>query len=106
LFARVAADFQPNPDVFFLAANCDEHESLVAPYLAAHKPRTPVAFAAGLDRFFTVDSFPTVMVIDRAGRIAYRSNGFEPDTFEPHLEAAVRRALAPPSPSAGLSRPQ
>jgi len=106
LFARVAADFQPNPDVFFLAANCDEDESLVAPYLEAHKPRTPVVFADGLDRFFTVDSFPTVMVIDRAGRIAYRSNGFEPDTFEPHLEAAVRRALAPPSPSAELSRPQ
>jgi len=106
LFARVAADFQPNPDVFFLAANCDEDESLVAPYLEAHKPRTPVVFADGLDRFFTVDSFPTVMVIDRAGRIAYRSNGFEPDTFEPHLEAAVRRALAPPSPSAELTRPQ
>ena len=106
LFARVAADFQPNPEVFFLAANCDEDESLVAPYLEAHKPRTPVVFADGLDRFFTVDSFPTVMVIDRAGRIAYRSNGFEPDTFEPHLEAAVRRALAPPSPSAELTRPQ
>jgi len=33
LFARVAADFQANPDVLFLAADCDEDESLVACYL-------------------------------------------------------------------------
>jgi|SRR5436853_994570 len=105
LFARVAANFQANPDVFFLAANCDEDESLVTPYLEADKPRTPVVFADGLDRFFTVNSFPTVMVIDRAGKIAYRSDGFEPDTFEPKLEAAVRRALAPPGASTPAGNP-
>jgi len=106
LFARVAADFQANPDVYFLAADCDEDESLVAPYLEADKPRTPVVFADGLDRFFTVNSFPTVMVIDRMGRIAFRSEGFESDGFEPKLAAAVRRALAPPSPSAEATAPQ
>src|SRR5437016_1141827 len=106
LFARVAADFQANPDVYFLAADCDEDESLVAPYLEADKPRTPVIFADGLDRFFTVNSFPTVMVIDRMGKIAFRSEGFESDGFEPKLAAAVRRALAPPSPSAEATAPQ
>jgi thiol-disulfide isomerase/thioredoxin len=105
LFARVAADFQANPDVLFLAANCDEDESLVAPYLAEDKPRTPVVFADGLDRYFTVNSFPTVIVFDRAGKIAYRSNGFEPDTFEPNLAAAVRGALAPPSASSLAGNP-
>ncbi len=102
LFARVAADFQANPDVLFLAANCDEDESLVQGYLEKDKPGTPVVFADGLDRFFTVNSFPTVMVIDRAGKIAYRSDGFEPDTFEPNLAAAVRRALAPPGASSSV----
>ena len=97
LFARVAADFQANSDVLFLAANCDEDESLVKDYLEADKPRTAVVFADGLDRFFAVNSFPTVLVLDRAGKIAYRSDGFDPDTFEPDLTAAVRRALAPPS---------
>src|SRR5437660_9732698 len=106
LFARVAADFQANPDVYFLAADCDEDESLVAPYLEADKPRTPVVFADGLDRFFTVNSFPTVMVIDRMARIAFRSEGFESDGFESKLAAAVRRALAPPSPSAEATVPQ
>src|ERR1700674_888558 len=97
LFARVAADFQANPDVLFLAANCDEDESLVKGYLEEDKPRTPVVFADGLDRFFTVNSLPTVMLIDRTGQIAYRTDGFEPDTFETNLAAAVRRALVPPS---------
>src|SRR6266853_7055535 len=96
LFARVASDFQANPDVLFLAADCDEDESLVKGYLEEDKPHTAVVFADGLDRFFTVNSFPTVMVIDPAGKIAYRSDGFEPDTFEPDLTAAVRRTLAPP----------
>src|SRR5205823_6581430 len=106
-FARVAADFQANADVLFLAANCDEDETLVKSYLEEDKPRTAVVFADGLDRFFSVNSFPTVMVIDRAGKIAYRSDGFEPDTFEANLAAAVRRALAPQSASspAGNSEP-
>jgi thiol-disulfide isomerase/thioredoxin len=95
LFARVAADFQANPDVLFLAANCDEDESLVKNYLEADKPRTPVVFADGLERFFTVNSFPTVMVLDRTGKTAYRSDGFEPEGFESNLAAAVRRALVP-----------
>src|SRR5712691_9123922 len=73
LFARVAADFQANPDVLFLAADCDEDESLVKGYLEEDKPHTAVVFADGLDRFFTVNSFPTVIVIDPAGKIAYRS---------------------------------
>jgi len=107
LFARVGADFQSNADVLFLAANCDEDETLVKGYLEEDKPHTQVVFADGLDRFFSVNSFPTVMVIDRAGKIAYRSDGFEPDTFEANLAAAVRCALASQSASApaGNSEP-
>jgi thiol-disulfide isomerase/thioredoxin len=105
LFARVAADFLANPDVVFLAANCDEDESLVAGYLEEDKPRTPVVFADGLDRFFAVNSFPTVMVIDRMGKIAYRSDGFQPDTFEPNLAAAVRLALIPSGASSSTGNP-
>jgi thiol-disulfide isomerase/thioredoxin len=105
LFARVAADFQANADVLFLAADCDEDESLVKTYLEQDKPRTAVVFADGLDRFFTVNSFPTVMVIDRMGKISYRSDGFEPDTFEANLAAAVRRALATAGASSAAGNP-
>src|SRR6266851_172105 len=105
LFARVASDFQANPDVLFLAADCDEDESLVAGYLQEHKPRTPVVFADGLERFFTVNAFPTVMVIDRAGKIAYRTNGFDPDTFESNVAAAIRRVLAQPDAASAAGSP-
>jgi thiol-disulfide isomerase/thioredoxin/regulator of sirC expression with transglutaminase-like and TPR domain len=92
-FARVGMEFQGSPDVLFLAANCDEDETLVAPYLEENKPHTAVVFADGLDRLFSVKSFPTVLVIDRDGTIAYRSDGFSPETFEQDLAAAVRRTL-------------
>src|SRR5438094_6767701 len=93
LFAHVAADFHDLPEAVFLSANCDEDETLVAPYLQKDKLVTEVVFADGLNRLYSVDSFPTVIVIDREGKIAYRSNGFQADTFERDLSAAVRRAL-------------
>jgi thiol-disulfide isomerase/thioredoxin len=96
-FARVAMEFQGANGVLFLAANCDEDETLVAPYLEENKPRTMVVFADGLDRLFGVNSFPTVVIIDGDGKIAYRSEGFGPDTFEQELAAAVRRAITPMS---------
>lgn len=93
LFAQVAADFRDLPEAHFLSANCDEDETLVAPYLQKDKITTEVVFADGLDRLFSVNSFPTVIVVDRQGKIAFRSDGFQPDTFERDLSSAVRRAL-------------
>src|SRR5690242_14887900 len=93
LFAHVAADFHNLPAALFLSANCDEDETLVAPYLQKDKLTTEIVFADGLDRLFSVNSFPTVLIIDRKGKIAFRSNGFQPDTFAHDLSSAVRRAL-------------
>jgi len=93
LFAHVAADFHDLPEARFLSTNCDEDETLVAPYLLKAKVTTEVVFTDGLDRLFSVNSFPTVIVIDRQGTIAFRSDGFQPDTFERDLSSAVRRAL-------------
>jgi len=93
LFGRVAMQFNGVTDVTFLAANCDEDETLVPAYLAESKPHTAVVFADGLDRLLGVNSFPTVVVIDRDGKIVYRANGFSPDTFEQDLTSAVRRVL-------------
>jgi thiol-disulfide isomerase/thioredoxin len=98
LYAHVAADFRDLPDALFLSANCDEDETLVAPYLLKDKLATEAVFADGLDRLFSVDSFPTVIVIDRKGKIAFRSDGFQPDTFERDLSSAVRHALDNPAP--------
>ncbi|HLZ14270.1 MAG TPA: TlpA disulfide reductase family protein [Candidatus Acidoferrum sp.] len=94
LFEKVAAEFSASDNVLFLAADCDEDESLVAPYLDDIKPRTATVFADGLDSFFRVDAFPTVIVLDRAGKIAFRSDGFGDPAFTENLSAAVRRSLS------------
>lgn len=93
-FERVAAQFQGIPDIVFLAADCDEDESRVTEYLEEEKPRTTVVFADGLDRLLAVNAFPTVVILDRTGKIAYRAEGFDPDNVEPELTGAVRRVLA------------
>jgi thiol-disulfide isomerase/thioredoxin len=93
-FERIAAQFQGTADIIFLAADCDEDESLVPPYLQEEKPRTTVVFADGLDALLSVRSFPTVVILDRTGKIAYRAEGFDPDDVDTELSNAVRHALA------------
>jgi thiol-disulfide isomerase/thioredoxin len=93
-FERVASQFQGVADIVFLAADCDEDETLVPPYLREEKPRTTVVFADGLEALLSVNSFPTVVILDRQGKIAYRAEGFDPDDVEAELANAVRHALA------------
>lgn len=106
-FERVAAQFKGDQNISFLEADCDEDESLVAPYLEEVKPKVPVVFADGLDHLLAVNSLPTVVVIDREGKIAFREQGFGEDGFERDLAAAARRALDEPAktPPAATSTP-
>jgi thiol-disulfide isomerase/thioredoxin len=97
LFARVASQFQSLPGIQFLSANCDEDETLVGPYLQKDKLATTIVFADGLDRLFSVASYPTVIVVGRDGKIAYRTDGFAPDSFEHDLTVALTRLMGPTS---------
>lgn len=92
-FERVAAEFGDRSDVLFLAADCDEDETLVPSYLKEEKPKTTVVFADGLDRLLAVYTFPTLIVLDRDGKIAYRGEGFDPDNVENNLSDTIRRTL-------------
>ena len=90
-FDRVATTYASRQDVVFYALNCDDDETLVTPYLENVKPKTPALFADGLDRLLGVDSFPTTLILDRTGKIAFRENGFDPQGFEKSLTDAVER---------------
>jgi len=92
-FERVAAHFKGKDKISFLEADCDDDESQVAPYLEEVKPQIPVVFADGLDHLLAVNSLPTVVVIDRGGKIAYRAEGFGEETFERDLTTAANHAL-------------
>ena len=95
-FEKVARRFVgQEKDVVFLEVNCDEDETLVGPYLAEEKPKTSVLFADGLDRLLGVDSFPTTLVLDRTGKIAYRAEGVDMDSPEASLIEAIERTMRP-----------
>lgn len=94
IFERVAAEYRGSTEVLFLAASCDEDESLVAPFVQREKMQTTVVFADGFDVALRIQAYPTVLILDRTGRVAFRAEGFVPEEFEKSLADAVARALA------------
>jgi thiol-disulfide isomerase/thioredoxin len=96
MFAQVAKNYTGDPNLLFLALNTDDDQSLVAPFVAREKWNVPMAFADGLDDFLKVETLPTVLIIDRKGKIVYRAGGFSPDTFPEELTTAIQNATLPP----------
>ena len=93
-FERVAGHFLGREkDVVFLEVNSDEDETLVGPYLAEVKPSTTVVFADGLDDLLHVNSFPTTLILSRTGKIAYRTEGFDPERRDQMLIDAIEGAI-------------
>ena len=93
-FEKVAGNFAGREkDVIFLEVNCDEDETLVAAYLAEEKPKSSAVFADGLDLLLGVNSFPTTLILDRGGKIAYRAEGFDPESSDRGLVEAIERTL-------------
>jgi hypothetical protein len=94
LFEQVERQFEGKSDAVLLAVNGDEDETRVAPYLEREKMRATVVFADGLERLLDIKGFPTVIVLDRAGKIVYRAQGFTPEGFVEGLASAIEHALA------------
>jgi thiol-disulfide isomerase/thioredoxin len=98
MLADVRAKFAGRDDVVFLAVNVDEDESSVAPYLKQQKLGGTSVFSDGVNQAFHVESIPTVLVLDKSGKIAYRTQGFAPDGFTDLAIAAVTKASGAPTP--------
>jgi len=97
-FAQIAKNYTGNPQIDFYAVNTDEDEAAVAPFLAHEKWSVPIVYADGLDAFMKVESLPTVVILDRAGKISYRADGFMPDGFSEALTSAIQAAMGPAKP--------
>jgi len=91
-FVGVANSYTGNPDIVFYAVNTDEDQSLVPQFVAHEKWNVPIVYGDGLDTFMKVQSLPTVMVLDRAGKITYRIDGFPPEGFTENLTTAIQAA--------------
>ncbi|HEY2121795.1 MAG TPA: thioredoxin domain-containing protein [Candidatus Acidoferrum sp.] len=92
-FEKIAAHYAGDKDIQFFQLNCDDDETLVGPYLEEEKPKTTILFADNLESYFAVSSFPTTVILGRDGKIAFRSDGFDPDTVDKTLSDAIERVL-------------
>ncbi|MGB7308987.1 MAG: redoxin family protein [Candidatus Acidiferrales bacterium] len=95
LFNQVARSYVGKSEVAFFAANTDDDETQVPPFVASQKWDIPVIYADGLDDFMKVDSLPTVLILGRGGNIMYRVGGLPPEGFTESLTAAIQKALSP-----------
>jgi hypothetical protein len=58
-----------------------------------NKPQTTLVFADGLDRLLSINSFPTIVIIDRSGKIVYRAEGYDEEGSQRNLISAIHQAL-------------
>jgi thiol-disulfide isomerase/thioredoxin len=93
LLDQVGQLFKGSKDIVFLALNSDDDRTRVAPYVAKEKISGTLVYADGLDNLLNVHSLPTVLVLDRDGKIAYRSDGVDPNTFVASLTMAILNAV-------------
>ena len=93
MLADVRTKFAGRDDVVFIAVNADEDESLVASFLQQQKFGGTLVFADGVSQALHVDSIPAVVVLDKSGKLAYRTQGFAPEGFTDLAIAAITKGL-------------
>ncbi|MBZ5669924.1 MAG: TlpA family protein disulfide reductase [Acidobacteriia bacterium] len=105
LFERVRENFRMESGAAFLAVNVDEDRSSVPAFLKEEGWSVPVAYALGLDQLLGVVGLPTVVIFDRAGRVVYRQEGLDPESFVEELDKRLREALHQPAAATGATSP-
>ena len=94
LLERVIQNFRNEPAAAFLAVNVDEDRGRVPSFLKEEHWTVPVVYAQGFDRLLGVRSLPTLMIFDREGRVVFRQEGLNAQSFAAALQTRVRQALA------------
>src|ERR1700730_4785283 len=97
VLSDVRKKFTGHDDVIFLSVNKDEEESQVPLFLKEMKFEGTPVYADGIDGLFKVDSIPTIIILDHAGKVAYRTQGFVPDSLVDALSTAITKTSASPA---------
>jgi thiol-disulfide isomerase/thioredoxin len=92
IIEKVKAQYDQSGEVAFLSVDSDDDHSLVAPFLKDMQWKGRVFFDSGLGRFLSVGSIPTVIVLDKDGRIFSRMTGFVPELFEAQLTRRIEES--------------
>jgi thiol-disulfide isomerase/thioredoxin len=93
LLEQVAESFRMDPNATFLSLNTDEDRSGVPAFLKQEGWTLPVAYAQGLNELLIVSHLPTLVIFNRQGRIVYRDEGVNPESFAGELRKHLRETL-------------
>jgi thiol-disulfide isomerase/thioredoxin len=85
MIEKIKARYEKSASVVFLSVDADDDHSLVTPFLKDMKWNGPVFFDSGLSHLLSVTAIPTVIVVDKSGKISSRMSGFIPERFEEML---------------------
>ncbi|HJQ27442.1 MAG TPA: redoxin domain-containing protein [Blastocatellia bacterium] len=90
-----AKKYAANPDVIFLAISVDEHKLAVRPFVERKGYRFPVAYDINGAEAFGVSGIPTLIILDRRGRVAFREQGIggDPDHYIERLSWRIDELL-------------
>jgi thiol-disulfide isomerase/thioredoxin len=95
MLEQVGKMFTQSKDIVFLSVNNDEDRARVAPFLEKQKMSGTVVYADGLDDLFGVHALPTIIVLDRNGKVAYRAEGVDEETFVTTLMKVILQVEKP-----------
>jgi thiol-disulfide isomerase/thioredoxin len=90
MIEKIKSRYENSGGVVFLSIDSDEDHNLVAPFLKEMHWNGRIFFDSGLGRLLTISSIPTVIVLDKSGKISSRMAGFIPERFEEMLTQRIQ----------------
>jgi thiol-disulfide isomerase/thioredoxin len=94
---EVADKYAAQPNVIFIAISMDERKLALRPFIKRNGYRLPVAYDVSGAAAFGVSAIPSLIIIDRQGRIAFREPGFggDGDRYVERLSWRIDELLDP-----------
>ena len=94
LIEKIRQRYEAAGKVVFLSIDSESDHAAVAPFLKEMQWHGRTYFDAGIARMLNVSSIPTVVIVDKNGRISSRMIGFIPERFEDMLTERIEETQA------------
>jgi thiol-disulfide isomerase/thioredoxin len=94
-FQEAVKKYAANQDVTFLAISIDERKLAVRPFIEGNHYRLPVAYDINGAAALSINAVPSLLIVDRQGRVAFREQGFggEADHYVERLSWRIDELL-------------
>ncbi|MEN3333985.1 MAG: hypothetical protein V7641_3350 [Blastocatellia bacterium] len=94
-FQEAVRKYAANQAVIFLAISIDERKLAVRPFIERNRYHLPVAYDINGEAALGINAVPSLIIIDRQGRVAFRESGFgsEADHYVERLSWRIDELL-------------